>query len=551
MRAFPTTRVANVLLALLLEVRASAAQPPTRPTAGKGAEATTLLLYANTRPAYALADGIELLKLRLQRVATRVETVAVADATPDRVARADYLVVYCPQYFPGLPKEVLQSIAETNKPVLWVGFGADQLAELAPFKGRFEISPFAAEGAVTNVSYLGRDWSVTIAPWIPAALATNSTSQMVMSCRDPANNPSAARPICWKTEQTTFFLAEPSMGTFGFLFEDVLLDFYQANDVPPKRVFVRIEDCHCRGNHRGFRRMVDYLFARGHPFMVGVIPVSRDPSSGKLLELESQPEFVDALRYAQRRGGRLVSQGYADGAETVAGSLPGLWDPELDRPRAGGTATSLRHRLQQETRAMLRQGLLALAWETPHYAASRTAYPEIARVFSTAVERVQLSDATALANAATGGLTADRYGRLIVPENLGYVRDATGDGVGAIETGARILTQLRGTVAGCFIHSYQPLEKLTALVEALENFHAPFLDLAELDNRVALPDALLLTGNAQGALTPRRAAVRWRAFDRAGDLVAEKVEPTASLGERTFKRSGAGVYELFEIGDAD
>jgi len=551
MRAFPTARVTRVLLAVLLAVRAGAARPLTRPAAGKGAETTTLLLYANTRPAYALADGLELLKLRLHRVATHVETVAVADATLDRVVQADYLVVYCPQYFPDLPKDVLLWMAKTDKPVLWVGFGADQLAELAPFKGRFEISPFAAADAVTNVSYLGRDWSVTIALWIPATLATNSTSQVVLSCQDPANHLPAPRPICWKTAQTTFFLAEPSIGTFGCLFEDVLLDFYEAKDIPPNRVFVRIEDYHCHGNHRGFRRMVDYLFARGHPFMVGVIPVYRDPSTGNLLELDSQPEFVDALRYAQRRGGRLVAQGCAEGAVSAAGPPKGLWDLELDRPPTRETTESLRHRLEQETRALLRQGLLALAWETPHYAASRTAYPEIARVFSTAVERVQLSDATALATAAIGGLTADRYGRLIVPENLGYVRDAPGDGVGAIDTGAGILTQLRGTTAGCFIHSYQPLEKLTALVEALENFHVPFLDLAELDNRVALPDALLLTGDAQGAVRLRNAAVRWRAYDRAGDLVAEKVEPTVSLGERTFKRTGAGVYELFEIGDAD
>ena len=551
MRAFPTARVETILLALLLALCASAAQPLVRPVAGKGAEATTLLLYANTRPAYALVDGLELLKLRLHRVATRVETVAVSDAAPDLVARADYLVVYCPQYFPELPKDLLERVGQGDKPVLWVGFGADQLAGLAPFKGRFEISPFSAANAPTNVSYLGRDWSATTEAWIPASLATNSGSQVVMSCRDPANDSATTRPICWKTAQATFFLAEPSTGTLGFLFEDLLLDFYEAKDIPPRRVFVRIEDYHCRGNHRGFRRMVDYLFARGHPFMVGVIPVYQDPASGKLLELDSQPEFVEALRYAQRRGGRLVSRGFADGAQTAAGQPQDLWDLELDRPRAGVTAESLRHRLQKETRALLRQGLLALAWETPHYAASRAAYLEIARVFSTALERVQLSDATAWANGAFGGLTADRFGRLIVPENLGYVRDAPGDGLGAIEAGARILTQLRGTAAGCFIHSYQPLEKLAALVEALENFHVPFLDLAELDNRVALPDALLLTGNAQGTVTLRHAAVRWRAFDRSGELLAEKEEPSASSGERTFKRSGAGVYELFEIGDAD
>jgi hypothetical protein len=253
------------------------------------------------------------------------------------------------------------------------------------------------------------------------------------------------------------------------------------------------------------------------------------------------------LRYAQERGGRLVVSGCPEDGKSKG---PGLWDLELDRPPAGETAEALRHRLQQGARAMLRQGLLALAWETPHYAASSGVYPEIARIFSTAVERVQLSDATRLANADIGGLTSDRYGRLVVPENLGYIPAGPAD-YDAILTRARMLTQLKGTVSGCFIHAYQPIEKLAALVEKLETLRVPFLDLAELDNRVELPDTLLFTGSAQTALTLRNAAVRWKAYDRAGRLLAEQPEPTASSGERIFKRSGAGEYEVFEIGEAD
>jgi hypothetical protein len=542
-------RGATVLVALLLAASRAAAQSPARPVAGKGADSTTLLLYANARPAYALADGLEALKLRLQRVATRLGTIAFSNATPARIEGADYLVVYCPQYFPELPTDVLHFIAETKKPLLWVGFGADQIAECAPFKGRFETSAFPAANAATNIYYQGRDWSVTIDLWIPATLATNTDSRVVMSCPDPAQQQQQMpRPLCWKTGPATFFMAEPSAGPLGFLFEDLLLDFYDARDVPPRRVFVRIDDYHCRGNHRAFRRMVDYLFSRGHSFMVGVIPTYNDFATGEILDLDSQPEFVESLRYAQQRGGRLIISGYPH--ENGPGKQE-LWDFELDRPLTGETSETLRLRLQKGARAMLREGLLALAWETPHYAASSGVYPEIARVFSTAVERVQLSDATRLANADIGGLTADRFGRLIVPENLGYALAAPADFYDAIVARARILTQLGGTVAGCFIHAYQPVEKLTALVEALETFRVPFLDIADLDNRVELPDALLFTGKAQTTVTLTNAAVRWKAYDRAGRLLAERQESAASSGERTFKRSGAGDCELFEIGESD
>jgi len=548
MKSFLTARAATVALAVFLTMRQAAAQSLARPIAGQGAEAKTLLAYANTRPAYWLADGLESLKLRLHRVASRLETVAIPNAGPDRVAGAAYLVVYCPQLFPDLPKDFLQRIAQASQPVLWIGFGADKLAELVPFQGQFEVSAFAAGSPVTNVTYRGRDWGVTVDPWIPATIGTNSTSQVVMFSPDPANDRQTRRPICWKTAHATFFLAEPFVGSLGFLFEDLLIDFYQVKEAPPRRVFLRIEDYHCRRNHSQFRRAVDYLFARGHPFMVAVIPTYSDPSTGRSLDLDSQPEFVDALRYAQRRGGRLVLHGDADIDKNKPREADELWDLELDRPLAGETFESLRLRLQNGVRRMLRHGLLPLAWETPHYAASRAAYQEVAQVFSTAVERVQLSDATGLAHADIGGLTIDRYDRLIVPDNLGPVLDASVHFQSAIQARAGILTQLRGTVAGCFIQPYQPFEKLTALVESLERFQVPFLDLADLDNRVELPDALLLTGNAERRLTLRNSRIRWQAYDRDGNLLAQKQEPMPWSEERVFKRAGVGDCELFEIG---
>src|SRR5204862_141050 len=162
--------VTTVSLSLLLAVGQSAAQSFTRPVPGRGVGVNTLVVYTHTRPAYSLADGLESLKLRLHRVTTRLETVSISKVAPDRIADADYLVVYCPRLCSDLPKDFLRVIAETNKPVLWIGFGADQLAELVPFKGRFESSAFAAGTAVTNISYRGRDWNVTVDPWIPATL---------------------------------------------------------------------------------------------------------------------------------------------------------------------------------------------------------------------------------------------------------------------------------------------------------------------------------------------------------------------------------------------
>lgn len=551
MKPSATARIMMLLNVVSLAALQAAADAPMRPIAGAGAEARTLVCYANTRPAYSLANGLEALKLHLQRVATRLEVMAISNATPDRVAGVDYIVVYCPQSLPDISHDFLRSIAGANKPVLWIGYGADRLAEMALFKGQFSVSAFTAARSATRVSYRGRDWPVAVDSWIPARLATNSAAQELMSLPDPDSSPQATRPLSWKAAHATFFASDPSVGMLGLLFEDLLFDFFSVKQSPASRVFLRIEDYHCRCNHREFRRMVDYLFARRHPFMVAVRPDYRDPSSGGLLDLDSQPEFVEALRYAQQRGGRLVMRSGSRAHTNESEEGYEFWDAQLDRPLAGQTSESVRDQILQGARGMLRHGLLPLAWETPNHAASSVAYSEIARGFSTAIERVQLSDATCLANAEIGGPTIDSYGRLIIPENLGHVPDTPSGFDDPIRSRAEIITRLRGATAGCSIHPYQSLEKLAAVVGTLERFQVPFLDLADLDNCVELPDAMLLTGNARRAIRLRNMVVRSRVYDRTGRLLEEKREPIVTSGERTFQRAGAGDCELFEFNEAN
>jgi hypothetical protein len=105
---------------------------------------------------------------------------------------------------------------------------------------------------------------------------------------------------------------------------------------------------------------------------------------------------------------------------------------------------------------------------------------------------------------------------------------------------------LRGSIGGCYFFDYQPLEKLIGLVDTLDRFKTAYLDLADLDNVVQLPDALLLTGQAQRTVTFTNAAVSWKAFDRSGKRMPEEKALATSSGARLLKRRGVGDYELFE-----
>jgi uncharacterized protein YdaL len=361
-----------------------------RPVPENGAN--TLALYTGRYPAFSLVDGLEFLKLQLQHFATQLTTVPSWDASSNQIAMADHLVILCPQAEPGLPPDVLAAIASRVGPTLWVGFGIEQLQAFDRFTNRFEVASRAADVPLARVKYQGRAWDAPVYPWMPVALP--SAADVVMSGFEAHSG--VEYPLCWQKTNFTLFAALPVTEMLNFLFTDMLFDFYDIKQTPPARVFLRIEDYSALSNHRELQRKADYLHSRGMPFMLAVIPTIRDPVTGSDLDLATTPEFADALRYAQARGARLLIRG---------DSRHEFWDPEQDRGLGPGIGN-----LKKSVAEFLERGLFPLAWETPEYSASRAAYREIAMLFSTGVERVQLSDSTQDEKATPLGITVDAAG---------------------------------------------------------------------------------------------------------------------------------------------
>ncbi|MCX6895975.1 MAG: DUF2334 domain-containing protein [Verrucomicrobia bacterium] len=92
-------------------------------------------------------------------------------------------------------------------------------------------------------------------------------------------------PLAWKTGPVTFFAALPTIANSP-LFDDLLLDFYGAAQLPPSAVCVRIDGYHCHQDHVEFRHLVDYLHQSGIAFIVGVIPAYWNPETKKIEELD-------------------------------------------------------------------------------------------------------------------------------------------------------------------------------------------------------------------------------------------------------------------------
>jgi hypothetical protein len=529
-------------LSLIAAAESHAAEPVFRPISARGEAAQTLIVFDSARAAYSLGSELEFLKLQLRRVATDLEAIPASNATSNRLSAADYLVVFCPQPDPAFSADWLAAVANLKKPVLWVGYGTELLGNVRSRAEEFERA-FNVPTRFGSASYRGRQWFAS-GNWIPMLIASNSTAEVGIQVGG-RRSIKPSQPLSWKVGESTCFSGVPAPGDLGFLFADLLLDFYGTANVSGARIFLRIDDYRAASNHREFRRWVDYLYSRGHSFFLSVTPSWRSEETNAVPNLDSAPEFVAGLRYAQKRGGRILLRGCV--REPVGKGE--FWNLDLDRPPAENQPSVIRERLITAVNVLLKHGLLPVAWQTPDDAASQTVYREVAQVFSTAVERPQLGDITHREKGVVSALTLDGVGRLIVPENLGYVSSEAADPFGTIRRHPELLTALRGTVAGCFIHAYQPFDKLTGVIEILEKSNRPFLDPADLDNSIHTPGHLLLTGRAQRTLKVTGDTITWKAFDRGGNLLMAEQESVAP-GEYRFQRKGKGDYELFEFSEA-
>ena len=515
----------------LLPLLADGAPVVSRPVPAKDSSTKTLLLYSATHSAYSLLDSLELLKLQLGRVATTLEPVPVWRFETQQLDAVDYIVVLCPEPHALINSNVIAALAKQNVPILWVGFGLEAGKQIAPFAGQFAIGSPALTQSASSVRYRDKEFNVGSFYYIETRLPANAQTETILVA--PSETNSIAAPVCWKAGQLTFFGAEPQLGALGLIFEDILLDFFSVKDLPSPSFIVRITGYVPESNHREFKRMADFLHSRSVPFAVSIAGFPIQGTNGDL-----GSNFLSSLLYAQQRGGRIVLQG---GGEVRIE----YWDRSSDRPLAGWNAENARQQITSATETALKAGLLPIAWQTPQYAASSDVYSEVAKVFRTAFERVQISDATHRQIYAPGGLTMDRYQRLIVPENLGFVALGT-NSLKEIQTHADLLTNLRATVMGCSIDAFQPLAKLMDLITLLESYHLPFVDLADLGNRVELPDAVLLTGDATAKVNVQDATLRWKTFNRAGNLLAEDEQRTKVSGQRELKRIGIGIFELVQ-----
>src|SRR5262249_53283356 len=159
-----------------------------------------------------------------------------------------------------------------------------------------------------------------------------------------------------------------------------------------------------------------------------------------------------------------------------------FWDEMGGRPIARDSAALVLERLQQGLAECFANGIFPVAFETPHYGASATDYEAMKQVFTVFNERT-------MATPDVGSIqyfpypVGDRFGRYVVPENLGYLPLDNPDPKQIVER-ARNMRVVRDALASFYFHPFLDPALLGEIVRGMTEAGYRFVSLREFGGAV-------------------------------------------------------------------
>jgi uncharacterized protein YdaL len=321
-------------------------------------------------------------------------------------------------------------------------------------------------------------------------------------------------------------------------FADMLHDILGQDHPVSHTALIRIEDVTPMENPASLRDIADILASRGIPFLVGVVPFYVNPGEGIRVSLSDKPELVDALRYMTQNGGTIVMHGTTHqyhGTSTVDYEF---WDETAGRPIRDETVEGDSRKIELGIQELLKNGLMPLVWETPHYGASFKFYQTIAGYFSAAMEqRLSMEDLDA-GQTMPYMINRDLFGQRLIPENLGYVPLDADPKVGEeavrrIAAGARANLTVRDGFASNFFHAFVDHSLLIDIVDSVQSMGYTYMDVRDLPLMTHLKDRVVLTGHQQYTLTLSDQYLQETIFDRNGEIVSSVISDNRIKGSVT------------------
>ncbi len=371
----------------------------------------------------------------------------------------------------------LDDVYMSGKPVAWMGRGLDWLGAEHPLsKYGIGYSRVETDEPFTTVSYKDTDLKKTD-PVASVTYVSDESKARVVSWMD-SNSESA--PYLINSGNFWYFADMPMVsrspeGASGdsayLVLADVLHDILDQPHAEEHRAMVRIEDVHPNSDIGALDTLVDYLYQKGIPFGVGLIPVYINPGTGEEVHLSDKPDFVEAIKRAEAKGGTIVLHGYTHQLYGVTAVDHEFYDNRTGQFPAGESIESVSSRIETALREVNGQGIYPKIWETPHYNASNLTHSVVAEYFNIVWERRDAPFFPYVVHLEETDQTA-------LPETLGYIRgaDRTAENLVSMAEKQKVV---RDGYASFFFHLHIQEGQMHEMVDGLQAEGYQFISPAE------------------------------------------------------------------------
>jgi hypothetical protein len=473
-----TRRVLAVALVLAVGLTASPVERNAMAGEPSNLPKSRILLINQISAAYPESSSIrgQQVLMLLRHFDPAVELVSDRDYQSGAATRTDRVIVLGNDAVDPLQDQILHDLRATTRPTMWIGYGLGQL--FADPDREIGFAPgFASQiSEDVEVDYRGERHATRMEAIQEVRIASPDVQVLASIIRSGQSTPLAVR-----RKDFWFFTGlpgidsdypDPAIDTVTLVFADLLHDFFGRTEHDPRQAIIRLEDVSVHIPPERLITAFDALSDRRIPFVLGVIPAQR-MADGSILALGDRPDFVQALRHAQERGGVIALHGYHH--TFGQGEDFEFWDPDRHAPPAGETWDGYALKVEDGIRTLRDQGLDPMLWETPHYAASALGYDVFGSYFSHAIEN---RDPVTWLPYAAG---PDPSGQILIPENIGYINRTEGRTVEAQLERARLLGIVRDALAVGFYHPASiPVSDLEQLVDGLRKLGYRFADVRSL-----------------------------------------------------------------------
>jgi uncharacterized protein YdaL len=496
-KRYPVIRLCLVLtLSFFLSFAAGKDEPKKAPVAKIIPKADVLILHDSLPGPLSpgLLDGNTILDL-LGHFGLKGALAAIEDYKPGDTERYRFVIMLGVDIRKAVyPQSLIMNIRSAQVPVFWIGNHLPDLTSDPMFVSKigFRISGPGITQGFKTVNYKGVSLTKNDPSISPVEILDPAKAQILATAQntDGKTLPYIVRSgNFWYCADSPFGFAEE--GDRYLAFCDLLHDFLKVQHQEERNALVRLEDISIEEDPKELEAFADYLHERNIPFQISLIPIYVNPKDNTEIRLTDRPAFVRAIRYMVSKGGLVVLHGVTHQYRGKSGDDYEFWDEFADRPVPKDSRALIEEKLRLGLEECFRNGIYPVTWETPHYAGSQLDYRTVGEYFNSSYERILSAD-----RGESGHFfpytTVDRFGRFIIPENLGYIPEESPDPAVLVKNAER-LKAVRDGVASFFFHPFLDIKYLESCIDGIEKLGYHFISIGDYDLRVQMDSRLIQT----------------------------------------------------------